>query len=463
MKAPSKDADGGGGEKADKGVESISGGTYYQILGVPPNANAEELKVQYRKLALKLHPDKNRDDPNATERFQELQEAYEVLSDPERRQAYDQNSDFILRAFAEAGSGDDDRHDNFLSVPSSRTFWCLMVEAALNDEGKTLTALAQQLEDEIWTELSTGGVCGFTLLHFAAFAGKHRAVQALIELGTNVNAKTQPLCVTPSQQFCRPTPLDLTVFIQNKRAREQTVRALQAADGTYGGVDMSKLESLWQGLIRHQLLLIKDEVLKFTSKIPPSVRRVLRQEPRWREVIHFPGEDATAMESRRTKRALVVWRRKLFWVLWGDGTDPFKFRWGVRAWNVLVCYYSWWLFGFQYFDLIAAILVAIALMCITSLGRQINPQEVWDKLPSKEQVQEKLPPREQVEEWLQKAKEYAILAGEWLNNFALLMREEFKKGRSMGFSAYYEDAQPRFLQWWDETVEWAKKVWNGED
>jgi hypothetical protein len=278
-------------DQEEKGVapDSISGGTYYQILGVPPNASADDIKLQYRKLALKLHPDKNRDDPNATERFQELQEAYEVLSDAERRAAYDQNSDFILRAFAEASSSDDNQRDSFLSVPSSRTFWCLMVEAALGDDGKTVTAYAQQLEDEIWDELCKGGVCGFTLLHFAAFSGKHRAVQALIDLGANVNAKTQPLCVTPSQQFCRPTPLDLTIFIQNKRARELTVRALQAADANYGGVDMTKLESLWQGLIRHQLLLIKDEVLKFTQKIPTNVRRHLRNEPRGERSSSFPA------------------------------------------------------------------------------------------------------------------------------------------------------------------------------
>merc|ERR1719428_1356640 len=117
-----------------------------------------------------------------------------------------------------------------------------MVEAALNDDGKTISALAGQLEEEIFDELCRGGVCGFTLLHFAAFAGKHRAVQALIDLGANVNAKTQPLCVTPSQQFCRPTPLDLTTFIPNKRTRETVQKVLQAADAQHGGVDCSKLE-----------------------------------------------------------------------------------------------------------------------------------------------------------------------------------------------------------------------------
>lgn len=427
-------------------MESISGGTYYQILGVPPNATGDDIKNQYRKLALKLHPDKNRDDPNATERFQELQEAYEVLSDAERRAAYDQNSDFILRAFAE--SSDDSQRDSFLSVPSSRTFWCLMVEAALSDDGKTVTAYAQQLEDEIFDELCRGGVCGFTLLHFAAFAGKHRAVQALIDLGANVNAKTQPLCVTPSQQFCRPTPLDLTVFVQNKRARELTVKALQAADGAYGGVDMTKLESLWQGLIRHQLILIKDEVLKFTQKIPTGVRRVLRTEPRWRDIIHFPGEDAKSMESRRTRRALQMWRRKLCWVVLGDSTMEPKFLWGVRAWNAFLLYFSWWLFSFDWFQLLQAILVAVLSMAITSLARLVSPQDVQEWLPSEKQVQEKFPPREQVEEWLRKSWDCMHFAAEWLKEVYLFLEQEFDKLRDMGVSEYAEEAKPRLAAWW---------------
>lgn len=338
----------------------------------------------------------------------------------------------------------------------------MMVEAAINDDSKTVTALATQLEDEIFLELCRGGVCGFTLLHFAAFLGKHRAVQALIDLGANVNAKTQPLCVTPSQQFCRPTPLDLTVFVQNKKARELTIRALQQADGVYGGVDMSKLETVWQGLIRHQLVLIKDEVLKFTSKIPPNVRRVLRSEPRWREVIHFPGEDASAIESRRTRKALRVWGRKMMWTLIGEYDDGWKFRCGVVAWNCFLMYYSWWLFGFEYFTLLQAVLVSMALMAMTSMLRFIKPKEIWDKLPSREQVQEKLPSREQVEVWIEKAKEYATLAGQCSYDFVLQMRKEFNQCREMGWAAYSEDAKPRLAAWWDRMVDLAKRAYYGD-
>ena len=62
---------------------------YYEILGVGRDANRAEVKTAFRRLARELHPDVNDHDPEAEEKFKEAAEAYEVLSDPERRRAYD--------------------------------------------------------------------------------------------------------------------------------------------------------------------------------------------------------------------------------------------------------------------------------------------------------------------------------------------------------------------------------------
>lgn len=63
---------------------------YYEVLGLNRDAEEGDLKKAYRRLAMKYHPDRNPDDPEAEEKFKEASEAYEILTDPEKRQAYDQ-------------------------------------------------------------------------------------------------------------------------------------------------------------------------------------------------------------------------------------------------------------------------------------------------------------------------------------------------------------------------------------
>src|SRR5215813_7689356 len=63
---------------------------YYQVLGINKNATEDEIKKVYRKLARKYHPDLNPNDKEANKKFQQINEANEVLSDPEKRKKYDQ-------------------------------------------------------------------------------------------------------------------------------------------------------------------------------------------------------------------------------------------------------------------------------------------------------------------------------------------------------------------------------------
>ena len=63
---------------------------YYEVLGVSKTATDAEIKKAYRKLAMKYHPDYNPGDKEAEEKFKEVNEANEVLSDPKKRQLYDQ-------------------------------------------------------------------------------------------------------------------------------------------------------------------------------------------------------------------------------------------------------------------------------------------------------------------------------------------------------------------------------------
>ncbi len=78
---------------------------YYEILGVSKSANDDEIKKAYRKLAIKFHPDKNPDDKGAEDKFKEAAEAYEILSNPEKRQRYNQFGHAGVGGASQGGGG----------------------------------------------------------------------------------------------------------------------------------------------------------------------------------------------------------------------------------------------------------------------------------------------------------------------------------------------------------------------
>ena len=89
---------------------------YYEILGVPRGADDAELKKAYRRLARQHHPDANPNDLGAEERMKELTEAYEILSNPESRRAYDTYGHQVPRSGAGPGGGTGDPFGGFQDI-----------------------------------------------------------------------------------------------------------------------------------------------------------------------------------------------------------------------------------------------------------------------------------------------------------------------------------------------------------
>src|SRR3972149_5135659 len=123
---------------------------YYEILGVKRGASTDELKQAYRQMALKYHPDRNPGDKESEKKFKEAAEAYEVLSDAEKRSRYDQFGHEGLRGYAHRGFTDfEDIFSTFADVFSDSSFFGDIFGGRTRRGPHSGTALRVELEVEL--------------------------------------------------------------------------------------------------------------------------------------------------------------------------------------------------------------------------------------------------------------------------------------------------------------------------
>ncbi len=134
---------------------------YYQILGVSKSASADEIKKAYRKLARKYHPDVNQDDATAEAKFKDISEAYEVLSDAEKRQKYDQFGS-QWQQYQRAGGSPDD----FWDVYGGRGSY------AGGSQGGYRSVSPEEFEQMFGRGGFAGGATGFSDFFETLFGGR---------------------------------------------------------------------------------------------------------------------------------------------------------------------------------------------------------------------------------------------------------------------------------------------------
>jgi curved DNA-binding protein len=192
---------------------------YYNVLGVAKGATADEIKKAYRKLAIKYHPDKTRGDKAANEKFMEINEANQVLGDPEKRKKYDQ-------------FGADRKHYEETGAQPGGFDWSKYASAGAT-QGRRMSA------DEFESMFAGGNDIDLFELLFGERGGRRRGRRSATFKGDDFNAETTISLEEAYHGSTRLIKLDdhmIKVTIPPGIAHEQALRiAGKGADGLNGG------------------------------------------------------------------------------------------------------------------------------------------------------------------------------------------------------------------------------------
>ena len=122
-------------------MASTGGADFYGILGVQKGANDAELKRAYRKLAMRWHPDKNKGDDSAKDKFQEISRAYDVLTDAEKRAIYDKHGLEGVEGGGGGGGGEGGRFAQ--ATPTSFEWLQLVIAQPLKAQSTSLLSVPE--------------------------------------------------------------------------------------------------------------------------------------------------------------------------------------------------------------------------------------------------------------------------------------------------------------------------------
>ena len=194
---------------------------YYQILGVDKNASKEEIQAAFRKLARKHHPDVNPDDPAAEEKFKEINEAYQVLSDPEKRQKYDRFGRHWKQHQQAGGRAEDFNWSEWASRPTG---------------GQHTGYTTQRVSPEEFEELFGQGLGGFsdffeTLFGGVGVSGGSRSGPAWGSRRTGTSRRSPFGRSQPQSRSRKAGDLETRVQITLEEAFHGTSRVLEKTGG----------------------------------------------------------------------------------------------------------------------------------------------------------------------------------------------------------------------------------------